>query len=66
MREVVDVKPAAEPMTIALLVDNTKPTMGKEAPTRELRAGLTAFVAEDTAGEPREHDRASGSSPAPA
>lgn len=43
-REVVDVKPAAEPMTIALLVDNTKPTMGKEAPTRELRAGLNAFV----------------------
>lgn len=43
-REVVEVKPAAEPMTIALLVDNTKPTMGKDAPTRELRAGLNAFV----------------------
>ena len=44
VREVVEVKPMTEPMTIALLVDNTKPTMGKEAPTRELRAGLNAFV----------------------
>ena len=44
MREVVEVKPATDPMTIALLVDTTKPTMGKEAPTRELRAGLTTFV----------------------
>jgi len=43
-REVVEVKPMTDPMTIALLVDNTKPTMGKEAPTRELRAGLNAFV----------------------
>jgi hypothetical protein len=43
-REVVEVKPMTEPLTIALLVDNTKPTMGKEAPTRELRAGLNAFV----------------------
>ena len=51
-REVVDVKPAAEPMTIALLVDNTKPTMGKEAPTRELRAGLTAFVGAVQAASP--------------
>ena len=29
---------------MAVLVDNTKPTMGKDAPTRELRAGLTALV----------------------
>src|SRR6187401_557679 len=43
-REVVDVKPVPEPMTVAILVDNTKPTMGKNAPTRELRAGLTALV----------------------
>lgn len=51
-REVVDVKPASEPMTIALLVDNTKPTMGKEAPTRELRAGLSAFVSTVQAASP--------------
>ena len=44
MREVVAVKPDTDPMTIAVLVDNAKPTMGKEAPTREIRAALTAFV----------------------
>jgi len=44
MREVVSVKPATDPMTIAILVDNTKPTMGKNAPTQELRAALTTFV----------------------
>jgi hypothetical protein len=44
MRDVVDVVRATEPMTIALLVDTTKPAMGKDAPTRELRAGLAAFV----------------------
>ena len=38
MREVTAVKPDTDPMTIA------KPTMGKEAPTREIRAALTAFV----------------------
>ncbi len=43
-REIVDVKPATEPMAIALLVDNTKPMAGQETPTRELRAGLTTFV----------------------
>ena len=43
-REVVSVTPATEPLTIALLVDNTKPTMGKNAPTQELRAALNTFV----------------------
>jgi hypothetical protein len=43
-REVIDVKPAGDPMTIALLVDNTTPTMGTNAPTQELRAGLNAFA----------------------
>jgi hypothetical protein len=43
-RDVVDVKPATDPMTIAILVDNTKPTMGKNAPTQELRAALSTFV----------------------
>ena len=36
-REVVEVKPATDPMTIAILVDNAKPPMGKNAPTQELR-----------------------------
>ena len=44
MREVVSVTPASDPLTIAILVDNTKPTMGKNAPTQELRAALTTFV----------------------
>ena len=43
-REVIEVKPATDPFTVALIVDNTRATMGKDAPTRELRAGLTAFV----------------------
>jgi len=43
-REVVSVKPATDPMTIAILVDNTKPTIGKTAPTQELRAALNTFV----------------------
>jgi hypothetical protein len=44
MREVTDVKPAGDPMTVAMLIDNTKPIVGMESPTRELRAGLTKFV----------------------
>jgi hypothetical protein len=44
VREVIDVKPAAEPLTVAVLVDNTSPTMGAGAPTQDLRAALLAFV----------------------
>lgn len=51
-RDVVEVKPAGDPMTIALLVDNTKPTMGKDAPTREVRAALTTFVKTIQAASP--------------
>jgi hypothetical protein len=43
-REVIDVKPAADPLTIALLVDTSTPTMGVDAPTQELRTGLATFV----------------------
>ena len=43
-REVIDVKPAADPLTVALLIDTTTPTMGTDAPTQELRAGLLTFV----------------------
>lgn len=43
-REVVEIRPATDPLLVAVLVDNTKPTMGKDAPTRELRAALTTFV----------------------
>jgi hypothetical protein len=44
VREVIVVKPAVDPLTIALLIDTTSPTMGTNAPTQELRAGLLAFV----------------------
>jgi hypothetical protein len=43
-REVVSVAPATDPMTVAILVDNTKPSIGKNAPTQELRAALNGFV----------------------
>jgi len=43
-REVVSVKPATDPIVIAILVDNTKPAIGRNAPTQELRAALTTFV----------------------
>jgi hypothetical protein len=51
-REVIDVKPAADPLVIALLVDTTSPTMGVNAPTQELRAGLLAFVKTVAAANP--------------
>jgi VWFA-related protein len=43
-RPVTEVKPAPEPLAVMLLVDTAKPRMGDQAPTRDLRAGLTAFV----------------------
>jgi von Willebrand factor type A domain len=51
-RDVVSVKPATDPMTIAILIDTTKPTMGKDAPTREMRAALTTFVKTVQAASP--------------
>ncbi len=51
-REVIAVKPAADPLIIALLVDTTSPTMGVNAPTQELRAGLLAFVKTIAAANP--------------
>jgi hypothetical protein len=43
-RTVTEVVPAPDPIAIALLVDTTQPRMGSSAPTRDLRAGLTAFM----------------------
>jgi hypothetical protein len=51
-RDVTEVKPATDPMTIAILIDTTKPPMGKDAPTREVRAALTAFVKTIQAASP--------------
>jgi hypothetical protein len=44
VRAVTEIKPAPEPLTIALLVDTAKPMQGQQAPTRDLRAGLATFL----------------------
>lgn len=43
-RAVTEIKPAPEPLTIALLVDTAKPMLGSQPPTRDLRAGLATFL----------------------
>jgi VWFA-related protein len=43
-RTVTDVKPAPDPLAVALLVDTSQPRMGAAAPTRDLRVALNAFV----------------------
>jgi VWFA-related protein len=43
-REVTAAKLATDPLSVALLIDTTPPTLGVTAPTREIRAGLTTFV----------------------
>ena len=48
-RELVDAKVATDPMTIFLLVDNTKNTQNYY---QQMRVGLTAFVDEIAAGSP--------------
>jgi VWFA-related protein len=51
-REVTAVTPATDAMCVALLVDTTKPRQGSQAPTRDLRTGLTNFVRTVKAGIP--------------
>jgi hypothetical protein len=48
-RAVVDVKPAADPMQIALLVDVTKPT---QISVPDIRAGVLSFIRRILAGSP--------------
>jgi VWFA-related protein len=43
-RAVTEIKPAPEPLTVALLVDTAKPMHGSQAPTRDLRVGLATFL----------------------
>lgn len=43
-REVIDARAATEPLFVALLVDTAQPPPGVQAPTRELRNALLAFV----------------------
>lgn len=43
-REVLSAELATDPMSIALLIDSTKPPMGAIPPTQDLRAAVAAFV----------------------
>ena len=43
-RAVTEIKPAPEPLTVALLVDTAKPMLGSQPPTRDLRVGLATFL----------------------
>jgi hypothetical protein len=44
VREVTDVKVSTEPMAVALVIDTSKPMIGRDLPLRDMRAGLEAFV----------------------
>lgn len=52
VREVTGASLAADPLFVYLLVDTSQPTLGATAPTRELRAGLSTFVATVMAAAP--------------
>lgn len=43
-RAVTEIKPAVEPLTLAVLVDTAKPRLGDQFPTRDLRVGLASFL----------------------
>ena len=51
-REVVDVQPADDPLSIALLIDTTQPPMGMIPPTQDLRTAVTTFIRTIQAAEP--------------
>ncbi len=51
-RDVLDVRPATEPIFIALLIDTIRPPAGVLAPTQDFRRGLAAFVSTIKAGNP--------------
>ena len=52
MRDVLDVRPATEPLFIALLIDTIRPAAGVLAPTQDFRRGLAAFVSTIKGGNP--------------
>ena len=51
-RDVLDVRPATEPIFIALLIDTIRPPSGVLAPTQDYRRGLAAFVSTIKGGNP--------------
>lgn len=52
-REVVSAVLATEPMSVALLIDTSKPSMGTEFPVRDVRNGLAAIVNAISADNPQ-------------
>ncbi|HSC25818.1 MAG TPA: hypothetical protein VLD67_01005 [Vicinamibacterales bacterium] len=44
LRQVTDIGPATDPLCVAILVDTAQPPAGQTAPTRDLRAGVSALV----------------------
>src|SRR5829696_6793217 len=51
-REVIDVRPATEPLFITLLIDTIRPPAGVLAGTQDFRRGLAAFVSTIKGGNP--------------
>lgn len=51
-RDVLDVRPATEPLFITLLIDTIRPPAGVLAPTQDFRRGLAAFVSTIKGGNP--------------
>ncbi len=51
-RDVLDARPATEPLFITLLIDTIRPPAGILAPTQDYRRGVAAFVATIKAGNP--------------
>ena len=51
-RAVLDVRPATEPLFIALLIDTIRPPAGVLSPTQDFRRGLAAFVSTIKGGNP--------------
>ena len=51
-RDVLDARPAPEPLFVTLLIDTIRPPAGVLAPTQDFRRGLSAFVSTIKGGNP--------------
>lgn len=51
-RDVLDARPATEPVFVTLLIDTIRPPVGILAPTQDYRRGVSAFVSTLKAGNP--------------
>ena len=52
-REVTSAVPAADPLALSIMVDMSKPVIGKDLPLRDIRAGLGALVKAVYASNPQ-------------